>query len=187
MASGDIECLPLSRENIRSYATKTRQLLGFGSEPHVDVAALLEFILPTALPGYEFEVRDMISMGENHGLTNVTEKRLILREDVYDGVIEGRGRDRMTALHEVGHLLLHGTDRILHRRATGVPPSYRDPEWQAKAYAGEFLVSELFANEFGSVEEAAKGFGVSLDAARYQLKQLDKAGKIKRADLRSTL
>lgn len=187
MTSGDIECLPLSRQNIRDYATKIRTLFGFDKHPLVDVAALVEFMLPSALPGYVLEVREKHLMGHNHGLTNVRQKRLILREDVYDGVLDGIGRDRMTAVHEVGHLVLHGEERILHRRATGKPPSYRDPEWQAKAFAGEFLVSELFANEFGSVDAAAAGFGVSLDAARYQLLQLAKSQKIKRAELLSAL
>jgi len=185
--SGDIECLPLSRSNIRDYATQIRQALGFSTHPYVDVAGLLEFVLPTALPGYHFEVRDMDAMGENHGLTNVAEKRIILREDVYDGVLEGKGRDRMTAIHEVGHLLLHSDERVFHRRALGAPPSYKDPEWQAKAFAGEFLVSELFADSFESVSQAAVGFGVSLEAARYQLRQLSAAGIVKRADLRPTL
>jgi Zn-dependent peptidase ImmA (M78 family) len=187
MSSGDIECLPLSRAQIRSFATAVRTGLGWGKEPYVDVGALLEFSLTKAIPGFIYDVRERAEMGDNHGLTNVKEKRIILRLDIYEGAPDGLGRDRMTVVHELGHLLLHSEDRILHRKAFGKPETFRDPEWQAKAFAGEFLVSELFANEFASVQEAASGFGVSEDAARYQLKQLNRDGKIKRADLRSAL
>jgi Zn-dependent peptidase ImmA (M78 family) len=187
MSSGDIECLPLGRAQIRQFATKVRIGLGLEKVAYVRVEELLEFILPKAIPSFTFDIREANEMRDNHGLTNVDEKVIILREDVYDGALRGVGRDRMTVAHELGHLLLHGRDRIFHRRAVGPPKAYRDPEWQAKAFAGEFLVSELFVNDFPSVYEVAQGFGVSEDAARFQVRQLAKDGKIKRADLRSAL
>lgn len=187
MSSGDIECLPLSRAQIRHFAKEVRNGLGWGREAYVDVGALLEFSLPKAIPGFVYDVRDHQDMGSNHGLTNVNNKEIILRQDVYEGALDGVGRDRMTVIHELGHLLLHGQDRILHRKAFGKPEAFRDPEWQAKAFAGEFLVSELFVNEFGSVAEVASGFGVSEEAATFQLRQLARDNKIKRAELLSAL
>ncbi|MAO54953.1 MAG: hypothetical protein CMM61_04555, partial [Rhodospirillaceae bacterium] len=71
--------------------------------------------------------------------------------------------------HELGHLLLHQKDRLVLRRGTGAPKAYKDPEWQAKCFAGEFLIAHTLVNQFSSLDEVASAFGVSVPAARVQL------------------
>ena len=113
-------------------------------------------------------------MGNNHGLTNPDTGKVMIREDVYDRACRGKGRDRMTIAHELGHFLMHdgivlGLARANEREK--VPP-YQDPEWQATAFAAEFLMdSDIIKNM--SPDEIEKECGVSYEAACYQ------RGKIK--------
>ncbi len=85
------------------------------------------------------------------------------------------GTDRLTVIHEVGHLLLHHKDRIVLRRGTG-SQTFCDPEWQASCFAGELLVAHTLVHQFENPLEAAMGFGVSLDAANFQWRKFREDG-----------
>jgi len=80
-------------------------------------------------------------------------------------------------------LLLHGSDRVRYNRSTGSIKAYNDPEWQAKAFAGEFLVAAHLVHKFKTIREVAEGFGVSIQAAEYQLYQYLKEGIIKEGQI----
>jgi Zn-dependent peptidase ImmA (M78 family) len=92
------------------------------------------------------------------------------------GACLGQGRDRFTIMHELGHLLLHTSDRIWLRRGHRAPKAYRDPEWQANAFAGEFLMPAALVRECSWPADMAETFGVSLQAAEIQLEHLKRAG-----------
>ena len=76
----------------------------------------------------------------------------------------------MTIAHELAHYLLHRSIRLgLARRAEGESiPRYKDPEWQATAFAAEFLMP---ADEIRhmSIYDIASTYGVSKQAAAFQL------------------
>lgn len=81
-------------------------------------------------------------MGGLHGLTDPKTGDMYIREDVYNGACQGKGRDRFTIGHEFAHLLLHdnlvlGLARVDKNIKVEI---YRDPEWQANVFAGEFLI-----------------------------------------------
>ena len=97
---------PTSRKRLRWVAEELRKRFNW-DDAWFPVMEVIETALPEIAPGFVFEVLDREEMGLNHGLTLVQDRRLILREDVYDGAVAGRGRDRMTAAHELGHALLH--------------------------------------------------------------------------------
>ncbi len=187
MDTGYVECSPLSRAEIRSLAWEVRSNLSLDKKPYLDVIAMFEWILPQVFDEFTFEYCGTNEMGENHGLTNVKNKTILIREDVYERACDGRGRDRMTIAHEIGHLMLHSEGRVFMRRGTGEIKAYRDPEWQAKAFAAELLIPSHFANTFGTLIEASRGFGVSTAAAKFQLGTLANEGILTRADLRSAL
>ena len=108
-------------------------------------------------------------MGNNHGLTDPKNGKIYIREDVYEGACNGVGRDRLTMAHELGHYLMHRDVATgLARVGDGEEiPTYCDPEWQANAFAGEFLMgSEVIKNM--SVREVAERCGVSYQAAGVQ-------------------
>ncbi len=178
MSSLSVEAPPMSRAQIRNLAFQVREALGFRDRMFVDVGVLLEFILPKVLPGFTYDVKSLEEMGNDHGLAEPDINTITLREDVYINALDGKGRDRATVLHELAHLLLHKSDRIKHRRAQGPPKPYQDPEWQAKVFAGEFLVPAHLIGGFSKISDVARECGVSVDAARLQLRAYIKEGLI---------
>lgn len=159
---------PLSRQDIRRFATRLRAVMGFADELFVDVEEVIDLILPRLMPEFVYDIRPRSEMGNNHGLAEPDKAFLVLREDVYERACCGRGRDRLTVMHEIGHLLLHTRDRIVLRRGTGKPKAYCDPEWQANCFAGEFLMAYTLVHCVQGPEEAATAFGLSTDAAHLQ-------------------
>lgn len=184
MTDLSIEATAMSREQIRSFALQIRKVLGLERQIYGNVAALLEFVLPSVIEGFVYDIRSKAEMGNDHGLAKPDDTTVVLREDVYERALDGHGRDRMTVLHEIGHLLLHKADRMSHRRASGPMKAFVDPEWQAKAFAGEFLVPAHLMAELHSVSAVAKACGVSLDAARFQLKTYEKEGLIPKGQIK---
>lgn len=113
-------------------------------------------------------------------------KLIILSPETYEDLLNDVPRARFTAAHEIGHAWLHSTElqhRILDggnvlKLNRGSIPAYRDPECQANAFASAFLmptchVVEMVENP-GSRVEIMQTFIVSLEAAGYRVKGLDK-------------
>jgi len=183
MSDLSIEAEPMSRKQIRSLALQVRELLGFKSIRYVPIEDLLEFLLPKAINGFVYDIRSKGDLGDTHGLAKPDGAKLFLREDVYERACSGKGRDRHTVIHELAHLLLHKSDRIHHRRATGPTKAFRDPEWQAKAFAGEFLVASNLLYGLTTVQQVAREFGVSVESATVQLRAYLRDGIIKKGQI----
>lgn len=162
---------PMSRKDIGMVAYVIRTSVGWEEERYFPIIEFLELILPKLVPGFHLIVETETEMGNCHGLTYPDQKIIKLREDVYERAIDGSGRDRLTAAHELFHLLQHGNKNIsFARMATESEiPAYRNPEWQATAFGGELLAPTEMIKGMRE-EEVAKEFGVSLAAARTQLK-----------------
>lgn len=170
MSGQDYRVPPQSRSSIRTLVNSLRGTFRI-SGPYFPIMEVIEFALPQILPGFELEIGDVNEMGGTHGLTYPQESRLILREDVYDGALAGNGRDRMTAAHELGHLLLH-KNIAFARSVPGVEiRAFESSEWQAKCFSGELLVPATHISVFKqmSVEDVARTCGVSVVAAQYQV------------------
>jgi len=168
---------PLSRSDIRGIATQFRRSLSLSQRPWFPVIEVIETVLPTLYPNYTFEVVDADELGSSHGLTERDGDQITikLRSDIYERVLQGEGRDRGTAAHELGHLLLHAISPALHRHFGGTLRSFEDPEWQAKCFQGELLVPREHVRGM-SIAEVVRMCGVSYDAAEYQMR-LYNAGK----------
>jgi Zn-dependent peptidase ImmA (M78 family) len=103
---------------------------------------LLERLMPLWFRGFSFEIVPKSYFPPNiHAETDIEHKVILIREDVYLGAINENGRDRMTIIHEIAHYILLIVNGIkLHRNfSSEKPKAYCDPEWQAKALAGELL------------------------------------------------
>lgn len=100
---------PLSRLNIRLLARAVRKKLRIQDVLYVDIVGIAENVFPELFKdeGYEFNVVSAEEMSELHGLTDTQNAKIYIREDVYDNACKGKGRDRMTIAHEVGHFLMH--------------------------------------------------------------------------------
>ena len=159
------EAAPLSNAAIRDYALKIRMACGMSDIPYANIEYLLDFIVPMGLPDFQYEIMESSRMGTNHGLAIPDRQTIIIRDDVFDRACEGRGRDRFTIIHELGHVLIHTSDRMRLRRGSGPVKTYCDPEWQADAFAGEFLAPKSLAPPNATPEKLMQHFGISRDAA----------------------
>jgi hypothetical protein len=165
------QALPMSGDAIRAYAQQVRDVLGFKKVPRVDCEVLLDIILPQALEGFEYEIREQLEMLNAEGYAAPDDRRIILREDVFLGACEGKGRDRFTIAHEIGHVLLHSKERLVHARQIGKLPAYACPEWQANTFASEFLIDPRQLPPSPSEALIMETFGVTSSAASVWLKR----------------
>ncbi len=83
-------------------------------------------------------------------------------------------RKAFTIAHELGHffmICIFGFKLQRNFSHEEIPP-YQDPEWQAKCFAGEFMIPAGLVQNM-TPHEIAKSCGVSLDAAKVQYKHIN--------------
>lgn len=156
---------PLSLKQIRKRCELIRTIFDIPLNAPVDIVKVFEYILTQI--GVEFEIVPKHEMGTKHGETIPSENRIRIREDVYERACNGYGRDRLTMAHELGHLLLHRAETITFAREDGDIPPYKDPEWQAIAFAGELLAPYEYIKDM-SVIDIASHYGITEKAASIQ-------------------
>lgn len=162
---------PIQRTELRSLAKVMREILQVEDRLYIPVITILENVMPLLFPdfSYEYVPREEFPK-KKHGETDIVNHIIRIREDVYYGATEGNGRDRMTVMHEIAHYLLLVICGVKFERNfenTDVS-AYEDPEWQAKALAGEIMCPHELIQAL-SPEEISEQCGVSLPAARYNL------------------
>lgn len=161
---------PLTIREIEEIATQVRNDLGFSASAKIPMAVVLEHVLPDLIEGYEFRVDDAGVLGRAEAITDGYRPIITFGASAYSELAKDRPRARMTAAHELGHLLLH-TGRtgfaLLRER-----DSRLDPEKQADAFAAAFLMPATEFKAVKSINDAMKKFGVSLDAALFRARKL---------------
>ena len=165
----------ISRRDIQSIIRTIRKAVGLEYDLHFPIVQFLENVLPIFCPDFQLEILSQSEMGNKHGETYPSRKLIRIREDVYLGAVNGSGRDRLTIAHEIGHLFLHKDASIaLCQLAPNEKlRAFEDPEWQANAFGGELLASAYLIRGM-SAAEVSEQCGVSMDAAKIQLKAADK-------------
>lgn len=172
------EVPPKRRRDLITTAEELRAGLRIDT-PYFPILEVIEFGLPSIWPEFTFSLGEMDEMGDDHGLTFPDDHEIRLRADVYEGVREGKGRDRFTLAHELGHLLLHsGVAMARNMRAASEVPPYRSSEWQANSFAGALLVPISAAKQARTAQSVAELCGVTLQAAEVQLRVLRKENLI---------
>ena len=159
---------PKSREELRELAYAFRKDLGLENQIYFPVVEVLE-VLPT-LYGINYEIIDDCETPKDiHAYSDVVERKIYIKESVYNGACEGIGRDRMSVAHEFGHSLTICVCKFRIEKYEGQVSraAFRCPERQAKCFAGELLVPAYLTKGF-SKEEIAERCGVSTDAASVQ-------------------
>lgn len=156
---------PLSLKQIRNFCNKVRKIFNVPPDAPIDIVRLYEYVLIEI--GVDFEIVPQSEMGSKHGETLLQSNLIRIREDVYERACRGFGRDRLTMAHELGHLILHRVERIALSRDDGEIPPYKDPEWQANAFAGELLAPYKYIQEM-SIKDIARYYGVTESAAKVQ-------------------
>lgn len=162
---------PRSKKEIYGLAGKVRGVLKplTSSAGYVDLKSALEW-MRELLPGFDFESIEAAEMGADHGRTWPDRCLIHLREDVYDGMCRGSGRDRFTTGHELGHLFLH-RGVAFARALDANAKAYYNSEWQANTFASALLIDEVQLRQCETLEEVMERFGVSYDAARVRFKR----------------
>jgi len=159
---------PIKRVTLRALALKIRELSDNSDELYFQIVRFMEHKMPLLFPGFHHEIMPMDYFPSNiHAETDIEKRVIRIREDVYNGAICRVGRDRMTIAHEVGHyILLVAKGLKLYRSFAGAKiEAFRDPEWQAKAFAGELLCPFNLIKGMAP-PQIALACGVSEDAAR---------------------
>lgn len=158
---------------IGASSSRFRELLGL-DEPFLPVIQVLEKMHVVFGEDASFEVAEAAHMGTNHALADPDAKTIWIREDVYEGLHSHSGRDRMTVMHEMAHLILHPGMAFARRMSLRPPDPWRDPEWQAKAWAGAVMMPHKYGNRILQMRAdiVAREFGVSVAAAETRQKQL---------------
>ena len=137
-----LRAYPRSRNELRGMAQELRKILGIQEQLYVNVIALLEHVLPKIkVNGKElnYEIVPDSSLSEM-AKTYPEEGHIVIKESVYCGAVRGCYVSRFTIMHEIAHYLLHKNQAISFARRFGEIKTYEDPEWQADAFAGEFLM-----------------------------------------------
>lgn len=162
---------PLSRQQIRGIADNIRKWENAENELYFDIVHFMDVTLPRIAPEFSMEVVSREELGDAQGLTYPDSGIIKIREDVYEGAVNGKGRDRLTLAHELFHLLQHDDSNITFARgnfAEELRP-FEDPEWQADAFGGELLVPHHLVADM-SPGQISAACGVSMAAAKVQFR-----------------
>lgn len=165
--------IPLSRDDIAYTALQLRKLVDLEDIVCFDIVRFIENVLPELHPNFQFEVvkQDILQGKYAETIPSFQDGPAIMRvrEDVYEDAAADGKRSRFTLTHELGHLLLHTPTHMTLCRLETELPIYKDPEWQANTFAGEFLVMRHLARGMSPFDIADK-FHVSYSVAEIQAK-----------------
>lgn len=162
---------PMSFKMIQETAQRLRELVGAENNYEFPVLQFVEWILCNPESGIQLEIVPVSEMNGMYGLTNTNSDVLKIREDAYLGAYKGNPRDIFTLCHEVGHYFLHQPNRVEFAR--GDIPAYRNPEWQANAFAACLMAPYNLVKDMSAKEISTK-CNMSLQAASIHRKNLNK-------------
>ena len=158
-----------TRLELRQLAMVLRKKLGLENELWIPIVELLD-VLAEVFSDFSYEiVEDSELSNGTHGEIDIRTGHIKIRESVYLRASNGEGRDRMTLAHEVGHyftICFCGFTLRHNFNHQEVRP-FNDPEWQAKCFAGEFMIPYHLTGDM-TAPVIVEACGVSLEAAEYQ-------------------
>lgn len=162
---------PRTAAQIEAFAANTRRDLGLGPDDRVSMLNIIEEVLPELIDGYNYRVVENGAIGGAEAITDMFAPLITFSERTYDGLYRGNVRYRMTAAHELGHLLLHSR-RPVSLAFGGERDPLIDPERQADLFAAAFLMPLIAFRRCRSISEAMAKFDVSRDAATCRARRL---------------
>lgn len=163
---------PLSRKIITECSYLLRKLFGYENIPKFPIKYIDRFIVEHLDPLFYLAAESKQEMGDNEGLAVPKDHIIYLREDVYEKLEDDdddslNKRAAFTLAHEIGHYFLHANQSCDKKMREGMP-SYYNSEWQANAFAADFLIPPWLLKDDMSIQDISDLFGVSSEAARYQ-------------------
>ena len=151
-----------------------RRSLGIEDKLYFDIVNFVERVMPEVFPKFILEICTEAEIRNLHGETIPSEYRIRIREDVYIGACKGKGRDRLTMAHEVGHFFMHDEQSVVFCKVdpNEIIPQYRDPDWQADVFGGELLAPSYLINGMDA-REIHETCAVSIACANRQLSAIE--------------
>ncbi len=170
----DYRSRPLSREEICALAWKLREALGATTIKALPVVKILEYGMHRLFPCFNYCIVPVEEMPGREAVTYPAANEIDIRQDTYEAACRGNPHACFTLAHELGHLVLHTPETITlaYEAVNAEPPRpYESPEWQADAFAGDFLAPPRMLHGL-SVDEIAEQFNISRKAAKIQFDHL---------------
>lgn len=169
---------PKSRKQLRELTMVLRQSLNLENVKYFPITELLD-VLTEIFESFSYEIVENHELPpDTHGDTDVLTGHIRIKQEVYDNACDGNGRDRMTIAHEIGHYftLCFCGFKLERNFSNEKVITYRDPEWQAKCFAGELLVPAHLMKGC-SVKQIVSECGVSYQAAKLQYNKINYEGR----------
>lgn len=159
-----------SKRQLEARAELVRMLFGISKdEYYLPIVEFIELQMPRFDEDFEFQVVSEGAM-EEYAHYDLTQNKMVIREDVYNRAIKSNGRDRFTLAHELGHYfcLKMGGLSFARLDPNRRVPAFCNPEWHANQFASYFLMPRRLIRGM-SVEEVSLKCGVSKLAAKIAL------------------
>jgi hypothetical protein len=183
--SDDYKVDGLSNAEIRAFAKRSREFLGFANAIKIDVLELESVTeIWTVLGPKPFRLRAVsdTTLPNDSGLTTYDgfEVSVQIPRHIRHDAFLGSGYARFTFAHELGHATLHpkklqeGASMPRRRLGNDKPlwiPKFQSAEHQATVFAAAFLINDRAAEDLASPDDVAIEFGLSLEAARIYYEQ----------------
>lgn len=138
---------------------------------------IFENLLPTY--GYDYKVESEAKLRGIAGYTIPEKSLVVLREDIYDGLLEDIPFSCSTVVHELSHIVMRHHITMCRGAQSGGHEFYEDSEWQANSLtAAVMLPLEICQTYCSSPIKLAEVCGTSVEAASYRLNKLAAPKKI---------
>lgn len=169
-----------TKQEIYDLANSWRGAFGFKYSLVPNLARILEIELVKLVPSYFFDVREDSDVTDDEGnrayaFADLLRPSIVFSETQYKLLVKDDPRARFTAAHELGHFFLHVGEKKLHRIANSSflkHEVYKTAEWQANAFASEFLIPSFIAYEYQDPLVLADATRTSLRMATIKLDTL---------------
>jgi hypothetical protein len=161
-----------SVDEIERLAKMVRQELGVGPGDRLAMQPVLEFMLDDMVPDAYLAVENDQTMGGAEGRTDWHQPVITLSAGTYVALTKSDPRARMTAAHELGHLLMHTQQPVYYYRSKARDQRV-DPEWQANVFAAALLMPRSALRKMSTVSQVKRTFGVSRGAALRWARELN--------------
>lgn len=169
---------PKNRNQIRKCAYQLRRDLGLLEIENFPIMHILENVFPVIYPDFYLEPVDDRELQGRMAETVPEQRRIRVKESVYQAACGGNAWARMIMAHELGHFLFHNSQNTAyaHLEKGSQLPSDVDPERQADIFAAELLIPlHLIGDK--NIYQVQKHFGVSRSAAKAQMQHALKVKK----------
>jgi transcriptional regulator with XRE-family HTH domain len=152
-----------SQDAIWGIANRARKLLDPSDGEQFPVMEVIEFVLPTMIPGFVLDIRSSEELDGDEARAIPAKNMIVFAESTYSEACRGVGRARFTAAHELAHMIMHRD--VEFARPSDDFPIYRDAEWQADTFAGALLMPFQKVRACADSDEVAEKCGVTFAAA----------------------